>query len=185
MLQSALKLAARPVLISILLFFGLALDAALLPDTCDAQDLPLSAGDRIRVKPSIEPRDRLTGTLVSVDGDTLSLRAEGEERAFALADLEYLKVSTGEESHLAGTIVGGVMGAALGALLGSSIEQGVDEDCFDYCGLAGAYYGFIFGGLAGGVAGYLWLGKEQWTDVAVDDLRVGIGVRGLRLELGF
>ena len=174
----------RECLPTILLFLGLSSGAALLPDTCGAQDLPLSAGDRIRVKPLIEPRDRLTGTLLSVDEDSLSLRAEGGERAFALTDLEYVRVSTGEESHLAGTIVGGVMGAAFGAFLGSAIEQGVDDDCFDYCGLAGGYYGFIFGGLAGGIGGYLWLGKEQWANVPVEDLRVGIGARGVRLELG-
>ena len=122
--------------------------------------------------------------LVSIAADTLALQANGKERAFSLGDLEYVKVSTGEKSHLAGTIIGGLLGAASGALIGSSIEQGLDDECYDYCGLSGAFYGLIIGGIAGGVGGYLWLGEEQWADVPLKDLRVGIGANGLRLEYG-
>ena len=174
----------RSSILATVLFLGCTVGAVVLPRTCIAQQTQLSAGDRIRIKPLVDPRDRLTGTLVSVDGDSLSLRAEGKERAFALGDLEYVRVSTEEKSHLAGTIVGGVVGAAAGALIGASIERGLDDDCVDYCGLGGAYYGFIVGGVAGGVGGYLWLGKEQWADVPVEGLRVGVGAEGLRFEFG-
>lgn len=167
-----------------LLFFSFAIGALLSSESCDAQETHLSAGDRVRIKSLIEPRDRLTGTLASIAHDSLSLRADGKKRVFALADLEYVRVSTGEKSHLAGTVVGGLTGALAGAFIGSSIERGLDDECFDYCGLGGGYYGFIFGGLVGGVGGYLWLGKEQWADVPIADLRVGIGANSLRLGLG-
>ncbi len=173
----------RPNIPVAALFFVIVTGVGTFPEPCSAQT-HLSSGDRIRIKPSIEPRDRLTGTLISIAADTLSLEAAGTGRAFSLADLEYVKVSTGEKSHLAGTIVGGLVGAASGALIGSSIEQGLDDECFDYCGLGGAFYGFIIGGVAGGVAGYLWLGEEQWADVPIKDLRGGIGANGLRLEYG-
>jgi len=77
-----------------------------MPRPAVSQSPRPQVGDRVRVQ-SVAPRsDRLTGILVALNSDSLSLEVSGDQHSFALRELEYLKVSTGEKSRLAGTIVG-------------------------------------------------------------------------------
>ena len=154
------------------------------PSNCIGQEATLAPGDRIRVKPLIRPKDRVTGSMISVSGDTLTFEAGGDTRRLALSDIETLQRSTGEKSHVAGTIAGGFMGALAGAAIGATLERAVTDNCYDYCGWGGGFLGFIVGGIGGSFAGYQWLAHEEWADIPIRSLRVAIDPGVLRFEIG-
>ena len=117
-----------------LLLTALAGEPLARPCNCIGQEATLTPGDRIRVLPLIRPKDRVTGSMISVSDDTLTFEARGDTRRLALSDIETLQRSTGDKSHAAGTMAGGFMGALAGAAIGASIERAVTDNCYDYCG---------------------------------------------------
>ena len=152
------------------------------PELC-GQERTIAPGERIRVKPLIRPKDRVTGTMVSAHHDSLTFDSRGDIRRLALSDIKTLQVSTGEKSHLAGTLTGGVMGAFAGAAIGVMIEKAA-SDCNDYCGWGSGSIGFIFGGIGGLFAGYNWLAHEKWADIPIESLRVSISPGLLQFQVG-
>ena len=58
------------------------------PCNCIGQEATLTPGDRIRVLPLIRPKDRVTGSMISVSDDTLTFEARGDTRRLALSDIE-------------------------------------------------------------------------------------------------
>jgi len=154
------------------------------PSELSGQESTIAPGERIRVKPLIRPKDRVTGSFLAVTQDTLSFEARGDIRRLALSDIKTLQVSTGEKSHLAGAVVGGLLGAFTGAFLGSSIEKAAADNCTDYCGWGGGFVGFVFGGIGGLFAGYNWLAHEKWADIPIESLRVSISPGLLQFQVG-
>lgn len=154
------------------------------PNSCAAQESVVTAGDRIRVKPLTRPKGRVTGSVVSVRDDLLIFEARGDIRRLKWADIDKLEITTGEKSHLGGTIAGGLIGAFAGAALGATLERLTAENCSDFCGLGGGFFGLVFGGVAGSFSGYYLLPHERWTEVPLDGFRVGIGPGTLQLRFG-
>jgi len=113
------------------------------------------------------------------------LEVSGDQHSLAIRQLEYFKVSTGEKSRLAGTIVGGLLGATVGAFAGAALERSFADQCFDYCGLEGGIIGLGVGGIGGAIGGYHWLAHERFTDVHVSKLRLGLGREGFSLVINF
>ena len=167
-----------------LLLTALAGEPLARPCNCIGQEATLTPGDRIRVLPLIRPKDRVTGSMISVSDDTLTFEARGDTRRLALSDIETLQRSTGDKSHAAGTMAGGFMGALAGAAIGASIERAVTDNCYDYCGWGGGFLGFIVGGIGGSFAGYQWLAHEKWADIPIRNLRVATGLGVFRFEAG-
>jgi len=166
-----------------LALLGLAVIQLRSPAHCLAQDT-LTAGDRIRVKPTIRPKDRVVGTLISLSSDTLAFDVSGDKRMLALPDLEYVQVPTGKKSHLVGTIAGVFTGALVGLIVGTSIDQATDDTCYEYCGLGGGVLGFLVGAVGGGIGGYFLLPKEEWVDVDLHGLRVTVEPAVIRIYGG-
>jgi hypothetical protein len=154
------------------------------PDRCFAQAETVAPGDRIRVKPLIRPKDRVTGSFIAVADDSLSFEVREQVRRLALTDIKTLEVSTGEKSHLAGTLAGGVIGAFGGAAIGATIEKATTDYCYDYCGLGGGFLGFIVGGIGGLFAGYNWLAHEKWSDIPIEGLRVSVFPGVIQFQMG-
>jgi len=167
-----------------LMVAALAVVQVVSPRNCVGQEPAVSTGDRIRVKPLVRPKDRLTGSFISAANDTLSFESRSEIRRLALSDIKTLELSTGEKSHLAGTLFGVIGGAFVGGLLGAVINKALDDHCSEYCGWTGGFIGLIAGGIGGGFAGYHWLAHEQWVNVPVADLRVSIGAGIFRIPVG-
>lgn len=154
------------------------------PHQCLGQETTVAPGDRIRVKPLIRPKDRVTGSFIAVADDSLSFEVRERVRRLALTDIKTLEVSTGEKSHLAGTLAGGVIGAFAGAAIGATIEKAATDNCIDYCGWGGGFLGFIFGGIGGLFAGYNWLAHEKWSDIQIEGLRVSVGPGVIQFQMG-
>lgn len=165
-----------------LVLLGLAAIDVGAPGCSVGQDT-LTAGDRIRVKPLIRPKDRVVGTLVSLSSDTLAFDVSGDTRRISLPNLEYLQVSTGKKSHLVGTIAGAFTGALVGMIVGMGIDQAADDTCYEYCGLTGGFYGFLIGAVGGAVGGYYLLPKEEWVDVDLIGLRVTVESAVIRIHV--
>ena len=147
------------------------------------QEVMLTPNARIRVKPLTPPTKRVTGSLIAISDDSLSLQVRGQIRRLALTDVSTLQLSAGRKPTVAGTVVGGLTGALAGLWIGASIENATTEGCTEYCGLGGGLIGFAVGGIGGLFAGYFLLTRERWTDVPVESLRVGIGPAWLRFEV--
>jgi len=167
-----------------LLLTALAAVQLIPPDSCLGQEATLAPGDRIRVKPLVRPKDRVTASFISVVEDTLAFETQGDLRRLALPDIQTLQVSTGKQSHLVGTIAGGFTGALVGMIVGMGIDEALDDYCIEYCGLRGAFYGFLVGAVGGVFAGYHLLAKEEWADVNIEGLRVGLGPGSVRIYVG-
>ena len=123
-------------------------------------------GDRVRVTSADR---RTTGTLESIDGDTIVVRrSNGALTKFARAPRPRLDVSTGAgmcgEGRRATCVIGGFLGGALVGLgAGAIVGGGCNGD--ELCGIqyvftipAGALVGIIVGSVVGG---------EHWDRVDV------------------
>lgn len=141
------------------------------------QDADVAFGDRIRVKPLVRPKDRVTGSFIGVNRDSLNFDVRGDVRRLALSDIKTLQVSAGRGSHLPGTIVGGVVGMVGGALIGAA-TAGVDGE------LAGGFYGIFIGGAIGAGLGWALLTPEKWIAVPIADLRLTVSPGVLQFQFG-
>ncbi len=168
-------------------------------------------GERVRVTytPTCPPqavcagfRDRLKqiGTVVSWDGDTLHLDAEGRTspQVYALnvprSSIIRLDVSRGQKSNAGlGTAIGLLAGGAFGGLVGLTLFE-EPEPCKGLCFKFGPenkseafLLGAMVGGLLGGAVGFLAgsFGSDVWEEVPLDRLRVSVAPRrDGRLVLG-
>ena len=147
------------------------------PDTGIGQVRTLVRGDLIRVKPRIEPDDRVTGSFVNVADDSLSFSVSDDIQRISLSDIEKLQVSVGKGSHLKGTLFGGVVGAVGGLIIGATTAD-VDQE------LRRAFVGFWGGAGIGAGLGWALLTPEEWVTVPIDDLRVTFVPGELRFQIG-
>lgn len=147
-------------------------------------------GTRVRATVRVTGTDRLQGTIVSVGGDTLRMRAlaGGTIRAIPWASVARLDVWRGQRSHLlAGAGIGLLVGAGAGlAITYASCTP--DVDCFS-AGIT-LFGATAAGGLSGGLVGALLWKTDRWEEVPLDRLRVTVvpqrdGRLGLGLAVAF
>jgi len=160
-----------------LLMTALAAAEFTLPDPCLGQDATIDPGDRIRVKPLIQPKGRVTGSFIEVAKDTLIFDTRGDVRRLAISDIKTLQVSVGQGSHLQGTIFGGVVGAVGGALVGAAVAGEDDE-------LGNGFIGFWIGGAIGAALGWALLTPEKWVSVPIENFRFTVSPGVLRFRVG-
>ena len=140
--------------------------ALLLPSLAAAQmATPIAVGSRVRITAAPSGDKKLTGTVMSLSADTLTLRqgAETNYRAFGISDISQIEVSTGTRTRKAkGALVGSLVGAASGALLAGALYK-KPPPCDFIClyppdtrgdemliaGVAGALSGALLGSLIG------------------------------------
>jgi hypothetical protein len=142
-----------------------------------AQELPLSEGQRVRVRlyrpPAPQRPRRFTGTMGSLEGDTLRVRTGLDDlRVFSLAEIEKLEVSQGTHFTFMGVMLGTLSLGAAGMAAGMAIEKATTDPCIDYCGLYGGLIGLVVGGVAGGVVGGLLLRDERWEEIPLKELQL-------------
>ena len=130
----------------------------------------LQPGQRVRITAPQLGISKHSGTLVAVDGDTLTV----DNLQVALTNLTRLDVYMGWQGHAGtGAVVGGlvvgvpsaILTAALCASLGDVSCQAPD----------GAAIGLLVGGAAGALVGAgvgLLIKSDRWEEVPLDRLRV-------------
>lgn len=127
-----------------------------------------------RVTGSTVGRHRWTGTVVSVDADSLTVREGTEERRFAFAELDDLRAWERVENARGrafkkGAIIGGIAGGAWRFLVAVSLgARGQDA-----AGIA-AYTagGAARGALPFGIIGALFFASDhRWRSVSITPLR--------------
>ena len=140
------------------------------------QTVKLETGVRVRVTRS--HGDRVIGTVVGKNEDSLYLRSDGANssvRSTSSGDIQKLEVSYGRSrgkgalvNGAAGLAIGAVSGALIGGLTYSEPDTGTSF-CVVVCskGQAAAALGFVGGitGLVIGAAAGLISGRESWTTV--------------------
>lgn len=111
-----------------------------------------NVGDRIRDRSA-------SGTLTTIDSDSVTIRSEAGDRRLARADLRGLRVYEGRERKWAqGWGIGLVSGGAVGALIGATSPAPADDPNCDFiCPTreGDAVIGGVALGLAGSVVGAL------------------------------
>lgn len=145
--------------------------------SCLAQETTIAPGERIRVKPLIRPKDRVTDSFIEVAKDTLLFDTRGDVRQLAISDIKTLQVSAGQGSHAQGTILGGLVGAVGGALVGAAVAGEDDE-------LGNGFIGFWVGGAVGAALGWALLTPEKWVTVPLEDLQLSVGPGLIYFQFG-
>lgn len=161
--------ATRLVSITVLVITALASSAV----TPAAQvPVPLVPGARIRLRLRMAAQP-IVGTLDSISGDTLRLRAEGESeaRGVTLSTIEGIDVSRGQRSN---AIKGAEVGLAVGGTVGligfiASCKEG-------FAGLPACRDTWLFAPMGGGVLLAYVVGSlghsEKWKAVPLPTLLV-------------
>ncbi len=157
----------------------------------------VEAGSRVRISLAGPGPGHVTGTVLAVGSDSLSLAgARGDTIAVALHSIRRLELSKGRRSAGGGALRGGLLGASLGALavLGVTLADGCFSGSFDpfssnysggHCPSAGTAWGLMLGGGAIGAAVGVVGRGERWVRVPLDKARISIEPRGIRVEIGF
>jgi hypothetical protein len=125
-----------------------------------------------------------TGNLVSLKHDSITVEASDATNTYAILDLVRAEVSDGSRSYRwVGAGLGGAAGAVATYLVlntgGSTslCNRSANQDATSL----GVCLGLtVLGGLAGaGLGSFVggFITTEQWRELSLDSLRVGIGVR--------
>lgn len=149
----------------------------------------VSVGTEVRVTSMAMEPNRIRGTVLRWQGDTLVLRLKGCEvtcnSIFVASDaIDRLQINTGR-SHvkgaLVGTLAGGLFGVLIGAAAGSG-DCGTGPVAQSFCGFGRVTEGGGIGMLAGLVIGAAAGVGDTWRDVPVSSSTAHLGVlpRGSR-----
>jgi hypothetical protein len=122
---------------------------------------------------------RITGRLVSVDGDALTLTPDNSRAPLRLplSSITAAEVSEGKRSRAVADLAGVGIGFGAGLLTGW-IASGIaitncraDPSCHSFLpGLGGFAVGFPVGGVVTGIWAAHLLGRERWRSVPVASL---------------
>jgi hypothetical protein len=172
---------------------ALVLFQALLALPCTsalAQAPELARGSRVQVTSPSHAANRLVGTVLSTNGDTLVLAVAGITESIRLpwSGLTEVQVSRGQRRHVGeGMLMGGAIGVGLGVLLG--LASGDDDpgilalSAGDKAAIGGVLFGVVGLGI-GGLIGARST-RERWEQVALGSVatRIGVAPRGDGLAL--
>ncbi len=147
------------------------------------------AGTTVRV--TVPPRQRVVGTLVSLDADSIVLKQRRATLRLPMAAVTRMEVAAGQVRY-GSTIVGAALGALIGGVVGGAVGAGSsDSPTLEYVGseggaATGVVLGAAAGALVGGAFGYN-RPRWRWKEVPID--RIGTTLRrgeiGVRLAVGF
>jgi hypothetical protein len=123
--------------VSVLLFAASSLVSLAPCRAAPAQQIPVSAGQRVRLEwAEGQRRHRAVGTVLEARGDSLALTEPAGARALALADLERIDVRVPRSRALGaargagfGTFVGLAAGLVFGAASYAGCPRGDDDLC--------------------------------------------------------
>ena len=153
---------------------------AVTADLIAQQDLLVAPGARVRVTAPTVAEGTVVGTVASAHSDTLVLEVnEDSLLAIPLTAVTSLEVSEGQSSsagYLA--VLGGLVGIWAGALIASSnvessggfLAGGFEREL---AAVGGAVAGLFVGAILGAGIGSAIM-TENWKDVPVDEIRVGL-----------
>jgi hypothetical protein len=122
---------------------------------------------------------RITGRLVSVDGDALTLMPDGsrDPMRIPLSSISAAEVSEGKRSRAVADLAGVGIGFGAGLLTGLIADNIATSNCRNdpSChnvvpGLGGFVAGFPVGGVATGILAAHLIGRERWRSVPVASL---------------
>ena len=149
----------------------------------------LQPGQRVHITAPQLGISKHSGTLVAVDGDTLTVGT----LQVALMDVTRLDVYMGRKGQSGtGAVVGGlVVGVPFAFLLAAECKDGILSDDCNAAG--GAAVGLLVGGVAGALVGAIvgaLINTDRWEEVPLDQLRVSVvpqrdGRFGLGLSVRF
>ena len=148
---------------------------------------PLEAGARVRVVVS-SGQGRLTGGLLAVDNERLTLQIENEKtpRVLPRAEVTALAVSAGRRSRGRGALLGAGVGVVVGAVIGFA---GGDDPNVDEGGLTASENAVEGAGIFGAIGALIGLAippGERWKEVPLDRVRVSllpVRGRGVRVSV--
>jgi hypothetical protein len=160
------------------------------------QTTPLATGNRVQVTSPAHRADKVVGTVLAIQNDTLVLQVEKitDPVRLPFSAITKIQVSRGQRRRVGdGLIMGGAIGAGVGMLLGFAAG---DDDPGILAMSAGdkAAIGAVLLGVAGaGLGGLLGARstKERWEPVPLGGVaaRIGMAPRGdgvaLRLSARF
>ena len=159
-----------------------------LASAAHAQEAPtgaVRAGTTVRV--TLPPNQRVVGTVVSFDADSVVLAQKTTTLRLATSRITKLEIAEGR-AHKAPTAVGATLGALVGGVVGAAVGGGSSESpTASYVGTeGGAAQGIVIGAAAGALVGGI-LGYQRprwhWRDAAVP--RVGIVPNGRGVAVSF
>jgi hypothetical protein len=149
------------------------------------QTTALATGNRVQVTSPAHGADKVVGTVVAIQNDTLVLQVEKITNPIRLpfSAITDIQVSRGQSREVGrGLVMGGAIGAGLGAALGFAAGSD-DPGLFALTAGDKATIGAVVFGLAGaGLGGLLGARstRETWQQVALGGVaaRVGMAPRG-------
>ncbi len=161
-----------------------------LPVYLNAQEeSPVLPGTRVRISAPRVATDRILGTVISMDANTLVLKSSIQLApvSIPLRSINKFEVSKGQKSKVVTGIVNGfIIGAPAGALLGG-VRGGYDDVPTAAVAVSGAVIGGLLGAGTGGIIGRSQK-TDRWEEVPLERIRLGVGSygeRGLVLSASF
>ena len=150
---------------------------------------PVGAGSVIRV--TVLPAQRVIGTVVSANSDTIVLMQRGVSLRLPTASVAKLEVGY-DRARTTPTLIGAALGALVGGVLGGAVSSTSSNDngqSADYVGsetaaATGTLFGAAGGALLGGIAGFNWP-RWRWREVPPPRLGVVPDWRGVGVTIGF
>ena len=166
--------------------------AVTLAGPCVAQDpLPLGPGVRVRLSVAAS-RDRLTGTVQSLDDRLLSVISDDHQLVqVARGSVTRLETGWGRKRNARkGLVIGAATGAGLGVLVCAANSTDVYGTASDSCDGAGEWLGVTlvsaaaYGGI-GALIGH-FIKSDRWIEMPIAKVQVSLGPsgRGLGLAVG-
>jgi len=170
-----------------ILLFGALLTLGLVFDTIAQEKTKFSPGTRIRVWTAKFSGKRMTGTVLSSVGDTITLTVKGQTNPLMVpvTSINRLEVTKGKKSKIVtGAVVGLFAGASLGAIVGyfgtcSTDQQRQTCELDGSVGETKAATAVISAGVLGGLG--LLLGTvigvaikvDRWEEVPLNQIGTG------------
>ena len=175
--------------------FGLSLmDPGTLPAQASPPQVPVKAGDRIRVTQTCDraPCARLDGRVIETPADSIVIRT-GDVPRLAIPRAAITRMEVGHNRHgvRKGAIAGGVALGLFGAFAGGAARGLCEYDCSG--STAGAVLGgAVIGGAIGAGLGALFgalIAPMQWIPVSAETFRMTVirlpqGQSGIGVRLG-
>ena len=147
-----------------------------------AEEVPVAAGTKVRLLAPDVVAERIQGTVVETNQESLVVSTEGQPRlAVPWRAITRLEVSTRQHSHTRkGLLIGAAAGAVLSVVLPKCVNEGCTSDAsFDptfavLYGLGGGMWGALIGAM---------VKTDEWNSVPVRVAVAPTPGRGVRVVM--